>query len=62
MSCTAHVVPGEIVYDHLAARDKTYAAVEGAAADFAPCKPQYGDTRKRAFDYLDGWLGGKTRF
>ena len=62
MSCTYHVVPGEIVFDHLAAKDKTYAAVEGAGANFAPCKPQYGDTAKRAFDYVDGWLGSRGRF
>jgi hypothetical protein len=21
-----------------------------------PCKPEYGDTSKRAFDYLENWL------
>ena len=61
-SCSSFVVPAEIVYDHLAAKDKTYVAVEGAGHDFTACKPQYGDTAKRTFDYLDGWLAGKGRF
>ena len=30
MGCHYLVVPGEIIYDHLAAKDKTYATVEGA--------------------------------
>jgi len=41
MSCHYLVVPGEIIYDHLAARDKTYASVEGAVHNFTPCKPEY---------------------
>jgi len=56
MGCHYLLVPGEIIYDHLAARDKTYAAVEGATHGFAPCRPEYGDTNKRTFDYLDSWL------
>ena len=62
MSCSRAVVPGEIVFDHLATKDKSYVAVEGAGHDFAACKPEYGDTKKRTFDYLDGWLAQRGRF
>ena len=61
-SCSPFVVPGEIVFDHLAAKDKSYVAVEGAAHDFTPCNPQYGDTAKRTFDFLDSWLVQPGRF
>ena len=44
MSCHYLLVPGEIIFDRLAAKDKTLAAVEGATHGFAPCKPEYGDT------------------
>jgi hypothetical protein len=47
-------------------------AVEGANHGFTPCTacavaqglPQtaYGDTVKRLFDYVDGWLGKPGRF
>ena len=56
MSCHYLVMPGEIIFDHLASRDKTYASVEGATHGFAPCGPEFGDTSKRTFDYLDTWL------
>jgi hypothetical protein len=62
MSCHYFVVPSEIVYDHSGAKDKQYAAVEGATHMFQPCKPEYGDTRKRLFDYVDGWLAARGRF
>jgi hypothetical protein len=62
MSCHYFIVPGEIVYDHLASRDRTYAAVEGASHMFAPCRPQYGDTVKRTFDFVDAWLSKPGRF
>src|SRR4029077_2578626 len=45
MSCHYFVVPSEIAFDHSAAKDKQYAAVEGATHGFSPCKPEYGDTR-----------------
>jgi hypothetical protein len=60
--CSAFVVPGEVVFNHLVAKDKSYVAVEGANHDFAPCKPEYGDTAKRAFDFLDSWLAQPGRF
>jgi hypothetical protein len=56
------VVPGEIIFDHLGAKDKTYAAVEGATHLFNACRPEYGDTAKRTFDFVDAWLGRPGRF
>jgi pimeloyl-ACP methyl ester carboxylesterase len=62
MGCHYLVMPGEIIFDHLGSHDKTYASVEGATHGFAPCRPEYGDTSKRTFDYLDGWLSAGGRF
>jgi hypothetical protein len=62
MSCHYLVVPGEIIFDHLRSKDKTYAAVEGAVHMFTPCRPEYGDTVKRTFDYVDSWLSRAGRF
>jgi pimeloyl-ACP methyl ester carboxylesterase len=62
MSCHYMIVPGEITFRHLAAKDKTFAAVEGAVHTFTPCKPEYGDTVKRLFDYVDGWVDKPGRF
>jgi len=64
MSMTCHylVVPDEIVFNHLAARDKQFALVEGATHNFTPCRPDYGDTVARTFDYIDGWLMHPGRF
>ena len=60
-SCYGHMVFNEIVFDHSAAKDKTYVAVEGANHSLQPCKPEYGDTSKRAFDYVEGWLNKAGR-
>lgn len=62
MSCHYLVVPAEIIFDHLGAKDKTYAAVEGATHLFNACRPEYGDTVKRTFDFVDAWLGREGRF
>lgn len=62
MSCFHFVVPDEIIYDHLAARDKTYASVEGATHNFTPCRPEYGDTQTRTFDFVADWLSHPGRF
>ena len=62
MSCHYLVVPDEIIFDHLGAKDKTFAAVEGATHLFNACRPEYGDTVKRTFDFVDGWLREKGRF
>jgi hypothetical protein len=52
----------ETAYDLSAAKDKEFVGVEGADHDFKPCKPEYGDPAKRAFDYVDGWLMKAGRF
>src|SRR5262249_39703633 len=64
MSMTCHylVVPDEIVFNHLAARDKQFTLVEGATHNFTPCRPDYGDTVARTFDYVDAWLSQPGRF
>ena len=62
MSCHYLVVPGEIIFDHLAAKDKTIVAVEGALHEFNACKPEYGDTVKRTFDFVDSWISRAGRF
>jgi hypothetical protein len=62
MTCHYLVVPGEIIFDHLASKDKTFVGVEGAVHEFTPCKPEYGDTVKRLFDYVDSWLSQPGRF
>ena len=62
MGCHYLIVPGELVYDRLASKDKTYATVEGATHGFTACKPEYGDTTKRTFDFVDEWLSKDGRF
>jgi hypothetical protein len=62
MGCHYLMVPAELIYDRLASKDKTYAAVEGATHGFSPCKPEYGDTMKRTFDFVDEWLSKQGRF
>ncbi len=64
MSMTCHylIVPNEIIFNHLAARDKQFALVEGATHNFTPCRPEYGDTVARTFDYVDAWLTRPGRF
>jgi hypothetical protein len=60
--CGADLVLLEIAFDHSSAKDKEYVGVEGANHNMAPCRPEYGDTYKRAFDYMDGWLSKPGRF
>lgn len=55
-SCTIHMVPLEITYDRSAAKDKEFVVVEGGDHSFRPCRPEFGDAQKRAFDYVDAWL------
>jgi pimeloyl-ACP methyl ester carboxylesterase len=62
MTCHYLVVPGEIIFDHLGSKDKTLVGVEGALHEFNACKPEYGDTVKRTFDYVDSWLSKPGRF
>ena len=61
-TCHYLMMQDEIIYDHLASKDKTIAFDEGATHGFSPCKPEYGDTTKRAFDYVDRWLNKPGRF
>lgn len=61
MGCHYLIVPDEIIFDHLAANDKSYAVVEGATHVFRPCRPEFGDTTKRVFDFVDRWLSARTR-
>lgn len=62
MSCHYLVVPDEIIFDHLASKDKTFAAVEGATHLFETCRPEYGDTVARTFGFVDEWLRKPGRF
>jgi pimeloyl-ACP methyl ester carboxylesterase len=56
---------GEIILENAASRDKTMVADEGAAHVITPCVPcaktpgQFGDTVKRAYDYVDTWLSAR---
>jgi pimeloyl-ACP methyl ester carboxylesterase len=55
-NCMIHMVPLEIAYDHSAAADKEFVVVDGGDHYFRPCKPEYGDSEKRAYDYVEAWL------
>jgi pimeloyl-ACP methyl ester carboxylesterase len=55
-SCTIHMAPLEISFDHAAAKDKEFVVVEGGDHAFRPCRPEFGDTQKKTFDYVDRWL------
>jgi hypothetical protein len=35
---------------------------EGSGHLFTPCRPEYGDTKKRSLDYIDSWLAKPGRF
>ena len=59
---TTTVVPGEIIYDHLASVDKTYATVEGASHGSWPRREEAGDTVTRTFDFIDRWTRRKGLF
>ena len=61
-SCGGHMLTNEITYDHSAAKDKEIVVIEGGNHNLAPCKPEFGDTTKRAFDYVDTWLIKAGRF
>lgn len=61
-TCFQFVVPSEIVLDHLAAKDKTLVGVEGSEHEFTPCRPEFGDTKRRLFDFVSAWLGAARRF
>lgn len=64
MAMTGHyfLVPDELVFENAASADKQLVFVEGASHGISPCRPcertpgEFGDTVKRTFDYIDGWL------
>ena len=62
MSCHYFVVPNELLFEHAASKDKQLVYVEGASHSMTPCRPEFGDTVKRTFDYVDGWLSDSERF
>jgi hypothetical protein len=49
-------------YDLSPAKDKTMVGVDGANHMFQPCRPEFGNTYERAFDYVDSWLNAPGRF
>ena len=54
--------PDEIVLEHSASTDKTMAGNEGATHGITACTNcggDFGDTVKREYDYLDGWLAAR---
>jgi pimeloyl-ACP methyl ester carboxylesterase len=55
-NCTSHVVLLEIAYDRSPAADKQFVGLDGANHGLNPCRPEYGDTFKRAFEFVDSWL------
>jgi hypothetical protein len=61
-TCYRFIVSSEIAYDHTAAKDKTLVALDGALHGFTPCKPEYGDTQTRVFNFIDSWLSKPGRF
>ena len=61
-SCAPHLVFSEIAFDRSAAADKAFVGLEGANHGLMPCRPEYGDTYKRAFDFIDSWLQKPGRF
>jgi hypothetical protein len=61
-TCAPHVVLSEIAYDYSAASDKELVGVEGANHGFLPCRPEYGNTFGKTFDFVDSWLSKAGRF
>ena len=61
-TCAPHLVFTEIAYELSAAQDKEFIGVDGADHEFRPCKPEYGDPARHAFDYVDSWLLKAGRF
>jgi len=62
MSASSLVVSNETAFDHAVSSDKTIVYIEGATHMTFPIKPEFGDTVKTTFDYLDGWLSKPGRF
>ncbi len=49
-------VSNELAYEHAATSNKDIVFIDGATHPTLPVSPQYGDTTKNTFDYMDGWL------
>jgi len=62
MSASSLVVSNETAFDHAVSSDKTIAYIEGATHMASPIRPEFGDTVKTTFDYLDSWLSKPGRF
>jgi pimeloyl-ACP methyl ester carboxylesterase len=62
MSASSLVVSNETAFDHAVSSDKTIAYIEGATHMTSPIRPEFGDTVKATFDYLDSWLSKPGRF
>ena len=64
MVMTGHyfIQSGELIMEKSGSADREMVGVEGASHGITPCEPcaktkgQFGDTVKRTYDYLDGWL------
>ncbi len=57
--------PGEMILEASGSASKEMVGIEGASHGITPCVPcgtsptQFGDTVKRAYDYIDGWLAAR---
>ncbi len=64
VAMTGHywMVSGELFFERAGSADKELVFVEGASHNITPCRAceqapgQYGDTVKRTFDHVAGWL------
>jgi hypothetical protein len=61
-TCAAHMELLETAFDLSPAKDKTMVGVDGANHQLQPCRPEFGNTYERAFDYVDSWLSAPGRF
>jgi hypothetical protein len=67
MTMTGHIYvrPAEMIVEAAGAGDKELVGVEGASHALTPCAAcaaapgQFGDTVKRTFDHVDGWLAAR---
>ena len=64
MVMTGHyfIQSGELLMENSGSKDKEMVGIEGASHGIVPCegcakvKGQFGDTVKRTYDHIDGWL------
>ena len=60
-TCSEHLVTLEIAYHHSPAKDKEFVGLDGATHFFTPCRPEFGDTFNRGFDFVDAWVNKPGR-